>query len=378
MSVEIKESERDDQAKRADEEIPEFFRLSRYDYHLPSHLIAQEPAESRDGSRLLHVQRSSGKVSHHRFRDLVSFLQPTDVLVLNETRVTPALLTGRKESGGRVELLTLDPAEQREDATHADHAERICVVKTSKALRPGMAILLSSGHELKVIETVAPGRARVSFPVPESRLIPFLEAFGAPPLPPYIRKLRDPSTDDRASYQTVYAKVDGSVAAPTAGLHFTDELLDELETSGVETQKILLHVGPGTFTPVRSEDIRLHSMEQESFEISAQTADAVNRALRDRRRVIAVGTTSIRALESAWSEGGGLRPGAGRTSLFIKPGFRFNVVSGVVTNFHLPKSTLLMLVCAFAGVDLVMSAYAEAVAREYRFYSYGDASIWIN
>jgi len=248
----------------------------------------------------------------------------------------------------------------------------MCLAKSSKPIRPGTRILLDNGPELAAKDMIAPGRVLITFPVPEHNLLDFLERYGSPPLPPYItaRKL----DRDKSRYQTVYAKTAGSVAAPTAGLHFTEELLHDLALKGIQTARILLHVGPGTFLPVREEDVRAHRMEREFYEIPDQAAESIQQALDEKRRLIAVGTTTVRALESA-AMTGELKPGREETELFIKPGYSFKVIDGLVTNFHLPGSTLLMLVCAFAGIDFVMQAYKEAVREEYRFYSYGDACL---
>jgi S-adenosylmethionine:tRNA ribosyltransferase-isomerase len=355
--------------------IPEDFRLQTYTYELPPELIAQTPARVRDQSRLLVLNRNTREIRHQRFSDLPSLLLPSDLLVINETRVTPASLIGRKLSGGRVELLVLDPVMTRATASQDSFATRTCLVRSSKRLRQGAAIQLEDGPEITVEETVGPGRVRLRFPVLEREFLGFLNRYGRPPLPPYIRPEGRAPEDDRERYQTVYAKVSGSVAAPTAGLHFTGELLGELQEKGISIARILLQVGPGTFTPVRQEDIRLHRMESEFYEISTEAAASIAEAYRQRRRVIAVGTTTVRALESAATADGVVRPGKGQTSLFIMPGFSFGVVQGLVTNFHLPGSTLLMLACALGGTDLVMHAYKEAVNEKYNFYSYGDACL---
>jgi S-adenosylmethionine:tRNA ribosyltransferase-isomerase len=234
--------------------------------------------------------------------------------------------------------------------------------------------LLDNGPELTAEDTIAPGRVRIVFPVPEKSFLDFLETYGSPPLPPYISTANRNRDRDRSRYQTVYARIAGSVAAPTAGLHFTEELLHDLSLKGIETARILLHVGPGTFIPVRDEDVRAHRMEPEFYEIPDQAARTIQRARDEKRRVIAVGTTTVRALESAAAHGK-LAPGRGETNLFIKPGYSFKVIDGLVTNFHLPGSTLLMLVCAFAGIDFVMKGYERAVQDGYRFYSYGDACL---
>jgi S-adenosylmethionine:tRNA ribosyltransferase-isomerase len=359
-------------AQKDSSDIPAPFRLSTYHYQLPDHLIAQAPSPARDESRLMVLHRETDEVRHHLFKDLPDLLLPSDLLVVNEARVTPVSFAGRKTSGGRVELLVLDPSNRSDKCSNESRATRVCLTKSSKPIRPGTRILLDNGPELAAADTIAPGRVRMIFPVPEQDLLDFLERYGSPPLPPYITtRNRD---RDRSRYQTVYAKTAGSVAAPTAGLHFTEDLLNALALKSIEVARIILHVGPGTFIPVRDEDVRAHRMEPEFYEIPGQAAQSIQKALDDKRRVIAVGTTTVRALESA-ARTGKLETGLGETDLFIKPGYCFKVIDGLVTNFHLPGSTLLMLVCAFAGIDFVMKAYEEAVREEYRFYSYGDACL---
>lgn len=358
--------------------IPEDFQLVTYTYDLPPELIAQEPARVRDQSRLLALYRNTGEIRHHRFRDLPSLLLPSDLLVINETRVTPAFLIGHKPTGGRVELLVLDPTTTGINVGQESSAIRPCLVRTRKPLRQGAAIRLENGTEITVVESVGPGRVLVRFPVPDAEFLSFLNLCGQPPLPPYIRREERGDEYDRERYQTIYAKVAGSVAAPTAGLHFTKELIEELEKKGITIARIHLQVGPGTFIPVREEDIRLHQMESEFYEISEDAADSIARACREGRRIIAVGTTTVRALESAATPEGGVQPGRGETRLFIVPGYSFKVVSGLVTNFHLPGSTLLMLVSAFGGTDRVKNAYRAAVREKYHFYSYGDACLVVD
>ncbi|MBM4327651.1 MAG: tRNA preQ1(34) S-adenosylmethionine ribosyltransferase-isomerase QueA [Deltaproteobacteria bacterium] len=365
-------------ASADDNPIPYECRLSTYDYELPERLIAQEPEAPRDESRLLALNRQTGRVSHRSFRELPSLLKPSDVLVLNETKVIPAALRARKPTGGRVDLLVLDPAGVARGIDLSALAERICMFHSSKPLRSGAALKLEDGREIIVGESVAPGRVRVRFPAQEADFLAFLEEWGHPPLPPYIRDPARDSERDRKRYQTVYARQAGSVAAPTAGLHFTDGLLRELEAGGVRIARIVLHVGPGTFTPVKHEDIRMHRMEAEYYETPELAAELINRAFAEKARIIAVGTTSVRTLESAIDPNGRLIAGKGRTDLFIRPAYGFRTIRGLITNFHLPKSTLLMLVCAFAGVESVMAAYHEAVALKYRFFSYGDACLIVD
>ncbi len=347
-------------------------RLSDFDYDLPPERIAQEPASERDGSRLMVLDRD-GALLHRRFADLPEFLEERDLVVLNDTRVIPARLRGRKPSGGALEVL-LDRPEESETAHNGRFLSRWrCLMQAARPLRAGGAAELPQTGRLRVIERTAGGLCRVELDLP--RPWPdYLESCGEVPLPAYIR--RDPADPrfsvDRERYQTVFARQAGAVAAPTAGLHFTPRLLERIERKGVRTARITLHVGPGTFLPVRTEEVERHRMLAERFQVPADTAAAI-RACRDRGgRVVAVGTTVVRALESA-ARDGEVRAGEGETDLFIRPGHRFAAVDALVTNFHLPRSTLLLLVCAFAGRERILAAYAEAVRLGYRFYSYGDA-----
>lgn len=323
------------------------------------------------------LHRETGKIEHCRFGDLPSFLLPSDLLVINETRVVPALLTGHKITGGRIEILVMDPAGMTDISPMREQAVRTCLVRSSKPLRQHSIIITETGAELIAEEVLGQGKALIRFPVSNSELLFFLDKWGQPPLPPYIRNESRNHQRDRAMYQTVYSRVPGSVAAPTAGLHFTAELLSELERRGVQIARIVLHVGPGTFQPVRNEDIRLHSMESEFFLIPDKSAEILRSAYEAKRRIISVGTTSLRALESAAQFDTTFRIGPTMTKLFVTPGYDFKVVQGLVTNFHLPGSTLLMLACAFGGKELVMQSYKEAIEKDYRFYSYGDASLII-
>lgn len=359
-------------------DIPEHFRLSTYQFHLPPDLIAQAPSSERDESRLLVVKRQTGQLASHVFRDLPSLLSPSDFLVFNETRVVPVSLKCRKESGGQVELLVLDPANASRHAEPEEPATRTCMTRASKPLKPGSVICLENGPELSVEKVLDAGRALIRFPVPEKEVLDFLETHGAPPLPPYIRASGRDSARDRVRYQTVYARKPGSVAAPTAGLHFTDTLMKALDAAGIGSARIVLHVGPGTFSPVRHEDLRLHSMESEFFEIPEAVAQSINQAREEGRRIIAVGTTASRALETAADTDGRVRAGTGFSDLFIVPGYRFRAIRGMITNFHLPGSTLMMLVCALAGTDLIRQAYEKAILERFRFYSYGDACLIID
>lgn len=357
--------------------LPACFHLRAYEYHLPTELIAQSPCEHREHSRLLIMDRSSGNIRHQNFQDLPELLRDSDVLVVNETLVVPALLKGRKDTGGVVELLVMDPGFSHYRFFQRQTSVRECLVKASKRLRPGERIILGETVELIVLEVVSPGRLVISFPCPEDGFLDFLKTHGQPPLPPYIRRENRVLERDRERYQTVYSRVPGAVAAPTAGLHFSQELLSVLEDKGVTVAPLVLHVGPGTFLPVRHEDIRKHRMESERYEIPVSTANIINDALKEKRRIVAVGTTSVRALESAVNQDTLIGYGSNITNLFIFTGYKFRVVQGLLTNFHLPASTLLMLVCAFGSYDMVMAAYREAVIQRYRWYSYGDACLII-
>lgn len=346
------------------------YSLGDYDYELPTDRIAQQPAERRDRSRLLKLDRATGAVSHDRFDRLPHFLSAGDVLVVNDTAVIKARLLGRKESGGRVEVLLLDFAGGR----HSGDSRRFtceCLVKSSKPPRTGTRFIFGGGLSGQVV-AVGDRSCQVEFSG-DGDFDAALDRVGHVPLPPYIRRADEPA--DRAAYQTVYASARGAVAAPTAGLHFTPELLGGLRAMGVVIAPITLHVGYGTFAPVRVLDIREHRMHAERFSIPAETAAAVLAARHNGQRVVAVGTTAVRTLEFAAEAQGRLTAGSGTCDLFIYPGFRFKAVDAMITNFHLPKSTLLMLVSAFAGREPVLAAYREAVAERYRFYSYGDAML---
>ncbi len=333
---------------------------SDFEYDLPASSIAQEPAP-RGESRLLVLDRT-GPDRHARVSDLPRLLRPGDLLVLNDTRVIPARLYGRSAGGGKMEILLVEPLAEREwDA----------LVKPGRRARPGARFEIGEGLTAVVIDRLEDGRFRLRFSEPVE---PHLERLGHIPLPPYIHRPDTP--EDRERYQTVYARRPGAVAAPTAGLHFSEELLREIEAAGIEIARVTLHVGIGTFKPVSAERIEEHRMERERYEIGEETAEAVRRARESGRRIVAVGTTVVRTLEGAARAGGGeVRAGEGSTDLFITPGFSFQVVDALLTNFHLPRSTLLMLVSAFAGRERVLAAYNEAVREGYRFYSYGDAML---
>ena len=337
--------------------------LDDFDYYLPPELIAQEPAERRDAARLMTLERKCGAIGEMDFAGIAGLLRSGDLLVLNDTRVIPARLFGTKESGGKVELFLVKKVARSGEVWQ-------CLVRSSKPPRPGTTIHLPEGAQASVLERDAEDTWIVSFSTGEP-FTEWLDRAGNMPLPPYIR--RDASESDRQRYQTVFAREKGAVAAPTAGLHFTDELLERIRERGVDIVTLTLHVGLGTFLPVRVNDPARHRMHREYYHIPEKTAGAVNDRKKSGGRVVAVGTTTTRALEQAAQENGTLRGGAGEADIFIYPGFTFKIVDALVTNFHLPKSTLFMLVSAFAGRELLLAAYAEAVRRRFRFYSYGDA-----
>jgi S-adenosylmethionine:tRNA ribosyltransferase-isomerase len=343
-------------------------RLSDYDYDLPPDRIADRPVEPRDASRLLVLRRATRRTSERLFRDLPSLLDPGDLLVVNDTEVLPARLRGRRVgTGGEVEVLLL-----REEGGRRWRA----LVGPARRMRPGVRIAFGDASpgrvECVVVAEHEGGERSVEFDG-ESPVLHVLARLGEMPLPPYLRRPADES--DREAYQTVFARVPGAVAAPTAGLHFTPGLLRRLDDRGVRVARVTLHVGPGTFRPVVVSDPARHRMDPERYDVPAATAGAVAAARRAGRRVVAVGTTVVRTLESAATASGAVRAGPGTTSLFVREPFEFRATDALVTNFHLPRSTLLMLVCAFAGRDLVLRAYARAVRRGFRFYSYGDAML---
>jgi S-adenosylmethionine:tRNA ribosyltransferase-isomerase len=336
-------------------------KTSDFYYTLPDELIARYPTEKRSDSRLLCLDRTAGELAHRYFTDLPDLLQAGDLLVFNNTRVIPARLFGRKASGGRVEILVERLLGERECLAH---------MRASKSLKPGALVYLEQEQSLEMLgreEELFHLRMATAGSLPE-----LLQQQGHMPLPPYID--REDERSDRERYQTVYSRVPGAVAAPTAGLHFDAAVLDRLKQKGVQTAELTLHVGAGTFQPVRVENISEHRMHSERFTLNQSTVDQVNRTRADGRRVIAVGTTSVRCLESAVFEGV-LQPGEGETDIFIRPGYTFKVIDGLLTNFHLPESTLLMLVSAFAGKEHILSAYRQAIDNKYRFFSYGDAML---
>ena len=346
-----------------------YVKVSDFDFDLPDELIAQEPPPQRGGSRLMAVDRSTGAVTHRMFSELPSLLRGGDVLAVNDTRVFPARLLGvRLPGGGAAECFLVRPTGEPDTW--------IALVHPGQRLREGSLMRFErSGRTLNAEVTGRHFHGRRTVRLWTDDATPVREAIeeiGHVPLPPYIK--RGDEQRDRDRYQTVYARERGSIAAPTAGLHFTPEVLDALAARGVERVQVTLHVGYGTFQPIRVEHIDEHTMEAEQYEVTDATAAALSRAKREGRRIIAVGTTTTRTLESlSMSADGEVRAGRGETALFIRPGHTFQLVSGLITNFHLPQSSLLMLVSAFAGRDATLSAYREAVAQRYRFYSYGDA-----
>ena len=359
-------------------------RLNDFDYELPPELIAQYPAGERDASRLLVLDRHSDRLKHRRFSDLPEYLCAGDLLILNDTKVIPARFFGTYEDGKSVEVLLVRPIE--DECWEA-------LVKPAKPARLGRRLHLACGHLLVTVAALGLHGRRVLRLPPDADLRAILHSYGVMPLPPYIKRSAErlaPGAEKDAAplgarrsalgadferYQTVYAHQEGAVAAPTAGLHFTTALLDRIRQLGVLVHTVTLHVGPGTFQPVRAEDVSRHRMEPEQYVIPEETALAIRAAKTDARRVLAIGTTSVRTLEHAAQPDGTIRADEGETDLFITPGFRFRVVDALLTNFHLPRSTLLMLVSAFAGLETIRRAYAEAIAERYRFYSYGDAML---
>jgi S-adenosylmethionine:tRNA ribosyltransferase-isomerase len=337
--------------------------VADFDFELPPELIAQEPLAERDACRLLRLARDTGAVSHHAFRDVVDLLPERCLLVLNETRVIPARFWGQRETGGKVEVLLTRPLPP------AERGEWEALIKAGGTLRPPDEVLtLEEGQaRVRLLERVAPGRYRVAFL--DEGALEAAERCGHMPLPPYVKRADTPA--DRETYQTVFARVPGAIAAPTAGLHFTPDLLQAVEARGIELARVLLHVGLGTFSPVRVERVEEHRMEAERYAVPQSAREAIERARAEGRQVIACGTTAVRALES-WAASG--EP-EGESELFVYPGYTFQLIDGLITNFHLPRSTLLMLISALAGRERVLAAYREAVAERYRFYSYGDAML---
>ncbi|MEL7566518.1 MAG: tRNA preQ1(34) S-adenosylmethionine ribosyltransferase-isomerase QueA [Dehalobacterium sp.] len=339
-------------------------RLSDFDYYLPEELIAQHPLEPRDASRLMVLHKDTGLIEHKIFRDIINYFSPGDVMVINNTKVLPARLFGHKESGALIEVVLL----KQLDINTWD-----VLVRPGKKARPGTRLVFSPGVlEGEVIDNSESGGRIIRFYF-QGNFLEILDEVGQMPLPPYIRE----KLADKERYQTVYAREAGSAAAPTAGLHFTHQLLSDIANRDVEIVKVLLHVGLGTFRPVKEENIEDHKMHAEYYEISDDAVKIINQAKEKGAKIISVGTTSTRTLETAASREGKVLPGKGFTESYIYPGYEFKAIDGLITNFHLPKSTLLMLVSALGGYENVMAAYQTAVKEEYRFFSFGDAMLII-
>jgi len=336
--------------------------VSDFYYDLPEELIAQTPIEKRDESRLMVLNRANQTIEHKTFKDIIDYLEPGDCLVRNNTKVIPARLYGKKATGAKIEFLLLNRIE-------GDIWE--CIVRPGHKLKPGTEVEFGDGIlKAKVLDVMEGGTRKVEFKY-EGIFNEILDKIGLMPLPPYIHE----SLKDNDRYQTVYAKYEGSAAAPTAGLHFTPELFEKIKAKGIDVANVTLHVGIGTFRPVKVENVEEHHMHSEHFYIKQEDVDKINNAKKNGKRVIAVGTTSCRVLETIADENGMVKPTEGDTQIFIYPGYKYKCLDGLVTNFHLPESTLIMLVSALAGRDYIMKAYNEAVKERYRFFSFGDAML---
>jgi len=342
---------------------------SDFSFELPPELIAQTPLENREQSRLLHMDRKTGAIAHHHFYELPNILRAGDCLVLNDSRVLPARLFGKLETGGVVEVVLLN--EKKALTERAGSQVWECLTKPGKKTKVGAKLVFGDGElTATVVEVTDTGNRLIEFHF-EGIFLEVLERLGQMPLPPYIHE----ELKDNERYQTVYSKDVGSAAAPTAGLHFTLELLDEIKAKGIDIHYVTLHVGLGTFRPVKTDNIEDHEMHAEYFIITEEVADAINRTKENGGRVVAVGTTSCRVLESCTSESGVVSAFAGFTEIFIYPGYKFKCLDGLITNFHLPESTLIMLVSAFAGREHILNAYEEAIRERYRFFSFGDSML---
>lgn len=345
--------------------------LSEYDYDLPEELIAQMPADKRENSKMMVLNRKDRTISHKHFYDIVDLIEPNTLLVMNNTKVLPARLIGHKDTGAKIEVFLLKSVENSENGCLWD-----VLIKPSKRVKPDTVIKISDELSVKALKRLEEnGEWLVELIYEGENVLDVLHRNGQIPLPPYIER-KIPNEDlkklDFERYQTVYAKDEGSVAAPTAGLHFTKEILDKLQDKGVELAYVTLNVGLGTFRPVQCENVLEHKMHSETFEISEKASEQINRAKREGRKIVAVGTTTVRTLETAYQKFGCIKPCHDHSELFIYPPFEFKVIDNLITNFHLPKSTLLMLVSALAGKDFIFEAYKEAIENNYRFFSYGD------
>ncbi len=354
------------------------FDLNSYDYILPQDKIAQFPAEKRDSSRLLVLHTESGHIEDRHFYDIIDYLHPNDLIVVNNTKVFPARLIGRKTSGGKVEIFLLEFPQKKLVSGTCEQKQKIvtaaCLIKSSKRPRPGTKLVFHDDLEGEVLELLEGGKAIVSLSY-KGNLQEILARHGKIPLPPYIRRGEGGKKSDKDRYQTLYADKTGAVAAPTAGLHFSEELLSKIKDKNVHFAAITLHVGYGTFAPVRKKDIRDHNIHEEYINIPKETAELINKTKAAGGRIWAVGTTTVRALEFAANNEGNVHEKEGWCGLYIYPGFHFKVIDNLITNFHLPKSSLLFLVSALTGREMLLHAYQEAVNSDYKFYSYGDATL---
>ncbi len=352
------------------------YQLSAYDYFLPENQIAQHPAARRDQSRLMVLDCAHNGIDHGRFDEITTLFRPGDLLVVNNTRVFPARLLGRKKTGGKVEMLLLNFPVAATKQGDISRSRALTIIKSSKRPRPGRILTFSNDLQAKVDVLRPDGKVEVTLMYPAAAdLEDLLNQHGQIPLPPYIRRPEGSTAEDSRRYQTTYACHTGSVAAPTAGLHFSDELMATIEEMGVSKAAVTLHVGYGTFAPVRSEDIREHQIHEEYVSISAETARAVNRTMAEGGRIWAVGTTTARTLEFGADAAGKLQPTEGLCGLYIYPGYQFKIIENLITNFHLPQSSLLFLVSALAGREYILQGYGEAVEQGYSFFSYGDAMV---
>ncbi len=352
------------------------FSLKAYNYSLPQENIAQHPADAREESKLMILHREGAEREHGHFHQISDLLSPGDLLVVNNTKVFPARLHGRKESGGKVEVFLLSYPVERIPEGKEKRAEVTALLKSSKRPKPGSRLLLGPDLNATVIQLLEGGKVKIELTYSSNKeLSTLLENHGQVPLPPYISRKNGTTEEDRKRYQTVYAQQPGAVAAPTAGLHFSEELLQAIDEKGVEITEVTLHVGHGTFAPVRCEDIRDHDIHQEYVSITSESADTINRVREKGGRIWAVGTTTVRTLEFMSDRNGKVQAGEDWCGLYILPGYNYKVVDNLITNFHLPESSLLFLVSALYGRERLMDSYREAITMGYRFYSYGDAMV---